>query len=560
MSILDNIFKFQYQLSKEFQEVSTLTQTTLPTQKKIAKYFLKANYPEIRGNTLFVFCTILSISLEENCVDNMAVAAALNIIRNDLVKFRYELIVNELIEKGYIEKRNSYSRRNERREVMVSPEIYEAILLDKELKKNEITVDDLYGLTITAKNYLEEIENGKVTLSIAVSKLKDMSSRIQSPFTKFIKNYEIGEIEFFVMMICVWDFLNEPNDHKVSVNRILDSVFDKKNASQLFRMKQSYMFSFNQLFDKKLIQKVDKDEMVSDNSIKLHDRVLEIIETDPRVTLQQKTFKELTQIEEKDIPKLFYNTKVEAEFQKMKSLLEPEKFKLVLENFEKAQLPSHANILLYGESGTGKTEMAKSLSVGKMVYNIDVSEWKSMYYGRSQQIVKQHFKRYAKMCEAYPFQCVIILNEADSLLGKRMDTANSAVDETSNAIQSILLESIENLPKGSLLIATTNMNNLLDDAFSRRFLFKIHIDLPNYETSFQIWKHYLSGYSDELYSKLGRLGLSGGFISNIAKKVTIDKIILGDEVTENTIYDWAIEESNYNKKSSPMGFQKQGKY
>jgi AAA+ superfamily predicted ATPase len=559
MSILDNIFKFQYQLSKEFQEVSTLTQTTLPTQKKIAKYFLKANYPEIRGNTLFFYCTILSISLEENCIDNMTVASALNINRNDLVKLRYELIVNELVEKGYIEKRNSsYSRRSERREVMVSPEIYEAILLDKELKKNEITVDDLYGLTITAKNYLDEIENGKVTLSFAVLKLKELSNRIDSPFTKFIKNYEIGEAEFLVLMICVWDFLNEPNDHKVSVNRILDSVFDKKNASQLFRMKQSYMFGFNQLFDKKLIQKVDREEMVSNNSIKLHDRVVEIIETDPSITIQQKTFKELTQIEEKDIPKLFYNTKVDAEFQKMKSLLEPEKFKLVLNNFEQAQLPSHANILLYGESGTGKTEMARALSVGKMVYNIDVSEWKSMYYGRSQQIVKEHFKKFSKMCFAYPNQCVMVLNEADSLLGKR-NTANSATDETSNAIQSILLESIENLPNGSLLIATTNMNNLLDDAFSRRFLFKIHVDLPNYETSFQIWKHYLAGYSDDLYSKLGRLGLSGGFISNIAKKVAIDKIILGDEVTENTILEWAVQESNYSKKlSSPMGFQKAG--
>lgn len=558
MSILDNIFKFQYQLSKEFQEVSTLIQTTLPTQKKIAKYFLKANYPEIRGNTLFFYCTILSISLEENCVDNMAVAATLNIIRNDLVKFRYELIVNELVEKGYIEKLNStYSRRNQRREVMVSPEIYEAILLDKELKKNEITADDLYGLAINAKNYLDEIENGKITLSFAVLKLKELCYRIESPFTNFIKNYEIGEVEFLVMMICVWDFLNEPNDHKVSVNRILESVFDKKNASQLFRMKQSYMFGFNQLFDKKLIQKVEREEMVSDNSIKLHDRVVEIIETDPSITIQQKTFKELTQIEEKDIPKLFYNQKVEVEFQKMKLLLEPDKFKIVLENFEKAQLPSHANILLYGESGTGKTEMARALSVGKMVYNIDVSEWKSMYYGRSQQIVKEHFKKFSKMCFAYKNQCVMVLNEADSLLGKR-NTANSATDETSNAIQSILLESIENLPNGSLLIATTNMNNLLDDAFSRRFLFKIHVDLPNYETSFQIWKHYLAGYSDDLYSRLGRLGLSGGFISNIAKKVSIDKIILGGEVTENTIYDWAIEETNYNKKSNPMGFQKAG--
>lgn len=559
MSILDTIFKFHYKITESDQSILERIESTESIQEEILAYFKAADYPIITSKTLFFYCVILANSLEENQVNIMDIASSLSVRIADLNQLRYELIINELIEKGFIERRNN-NKRNEQRSVSVEFNIYNSILLDKGLEAKNDRIEDINELAIKAKSFLENIESKKISLTFGVQKLKELAQTIESPFVQFIQKYEISDAEYIIIMICLWDYLADPNDHKVSVNRILDDIFSHNDSSKLFKLKQSFLFGNNELLKKNLVEVVNEEEMRSNNFIKLHSRVLDIIRLDSKVSVQQKTFNELTKVEEKDIPTLFYNTKVEAEFQKMKSLLEPDKFKLVLENFEKAQLPSHSNILLYGESGTGKTEMAKSLSVGKMVFSIDVSEWKSMYYGRSQQLVKEHFKKFAKMCEAYPFQCVMILNECDSLLGKRLDNANSSTDETSNAIQSMLLESIEQLPKGSLLIATTNMSNLLDDAFSRRFLFKIHVDLPNYETSFNIWKHYLSGYSDELYSKLGRLGLSGGFISNIAKKVTIDKIILGNDVTENTIYNWAIEETNYNKKANPMGFQKAGKY
>lgn len=558
MSILDTIFKFHYKISESDQSILERIESTEAIQESISNYFKAADYPIITGKTLFFYCIILGNSLENNQVDIMDIASSLNVRISDLHQLRYGIIINELIEKGFIERRNN-NKRNDRREVSVEFNIYNSILLDKVLEAKNDRIEDINELAIKAKSILEDIENKKISLTFGVQKLKEFAETIESPFTQFIQKYEMSDPEYMIILICLWDYLADPNDHKVSINRVLDDIFSHNESSKLFKLKQSFLFGNNELLKKQLVESANEEEMRSNNAVKLHSRVLDIIQLDSKVSVQQKTFKELTKVEEKDIPTLFYNTKVEAEFHKMKSLLEPENFKLVLENFEKAQLPSHANILLYGESGTGKTEMAKSLSVGKMVFNIDVSEWKSMYYGRSQQLVKEHFKKFAKMCEAHPFQCVMILNECDSLLGKRLDNANSSTDETSNAIQSILLENIENLPNGSLLIATTNMNNLLDDAFSRRFLFKIHVDLPNQETSFKIWKHYLNGYSAALYLKLANLGLSGGFISNIAKKVTIDKIILRGEVTENTIYEWAVQEANYNKKSNTMlGFQKAG--
>lgn len=557
MSILDTIFKFHYKITESDQSILHQLESTESIQEEIFAYFKAAEYPIITGKTLFFYCVILANSLENNQVDIMDIASSLSVRISDLHQIRYGIIINELIEKGYIERRNN-NKRNDRREVSVEFNIYNSILLDKELEAKNDRIEDINELAIKAKSILENIESKKISATFGVKKLKEFAQTIESPFTQFIQKYEMSDPEYMIIMICLWDYLTDPQDHKVSVSRVLDDLFSHNESSKLFKLKQSFLFGNNELLKKQLVESANEEEMRSNNAVKLHSRVLDIIQLDSKVSVQQKTFKELTQIDQKDIPKLFYNTKVEQEFCKMKSLLAPENFKLVLENFEQAQLPSHANILLFGESGTGKTEMAKSLSVGKMVFNIDVSEWKSMYYGRSQQLVKEHFKKISKMCEAFPFQCVMILNECDSLLGKRMDSTNSSTDETSNAIQSILLESIEQLPKGSLLIATTNMNNLLDDAFSRRFLFKIHVDLPNQETSFKIWKHYLKGYTDDLYNKLSNLSLSGGFISNIAKKIAIDKIILGGEVTENTILEWAVQEYNYNKKTNPMGFQKAG--
>ena len=66
---------------------------------------------------------------------------------------------------------------------------------------------------------------------------------------------------------------------------------------------------------------------------------------------------------------------------------------------------------------------------------------------------------------------ILLFNEADGLIGKRSTHANSSVSNTENAIQNILLDELENFE--GIFMATTNLVKNMDEAFERRFLYKV---------------------------------------------------------------------------------------
>ena len=79
---------------------------------------------------------------------------------------------------------------------------------------------------------------------------------------------------------------------------------------------------------------------------------------------------------------------------------------------------------------------------------------------------------------------ILLFNEADAILGKRMDGAVRAVDRMENSVQIILLQEIEDF--SGILIATTNLTTNLDPAFDRRFLYKIRFNKPELETLYWV--------------------------------------------------------------------------
>ena len=82
------------------------------------------------------------------------------------------------------------------------------------------------------------------------------------------------------------------------------------------------------------------------------------------------------------------------------------------------------------------------------------------------------------------------------------------------------LESLESL----ILIMTTNAGKYIDEAYNRRFLFKIHMPRPNINVRYKIWEKHLPNYSKHDLNLLSKYNLSGSEISNIIKKITIHEI------------------------------------
>ena len=133
--------------------------------------------------------------------------------------------------------------------------------------------------------------------------------------------------------------------------------------------------------------------------------------------------------------------------------------------------------IFYGAPGTGKTETVYKLArqTGRDIMRVDVNKIKSCWVGESEKNIKAAFDRYRNICKNSPLAPILLFNEADAILGIRMEGASNAVDKMENSIQNIILQEMESIE--GIMIATTNLTTNLDKAFERRFLYKIRLSL-----------------------------------------------------------------------------------
>ena len=191
-----------------------------------------------------------------------------------------------------------------------------------------------------------------------------------------------------------------------------------------------------------------------------------------------------------------------------------------------------ARIIFYGAPGTGKTMTAYSLakSLKRQILAFDCSKILSMYVGESEKNVRKIFDTFYELSEKTKSEPILLLNEADQFLGARSSGISSSADQMHNQMQNIFLEQIENF-KG-MLIATTNLLENIDKAFSRRFNYKIEFKKPNQMQRFEIWKKILpkeAPYEDGFdIEKLSTYSLTGGQIDLIVKN-TAYKVALMDK-------------------------------
>lgn len=184
-----------------------------------------------------------------------------------------------------------------------------------------------------------------------------------------------------------------------------------------------------------------------------------------------------------------------------------------------------AKIILYGPPGTGKTMTALSLakSMKKRVLSFDCSKILSKYVGESEKNVRSIFDTYKELCKKTKSEPLLLLNEADQFLSSRSVDASSGADKMHNQMQNIFLEQIEKFD--GLLIATTNLLETIDPAFSRRFDYKIAFEKPDLKQRLELWKKllpeaasYENGFDVE---KLATYPLSGGQIRLIVKNTAL---------------------------------------
>ena len=218
----------------------------------------------------------------------------------------------------------------------------------------------------------------------------------------------------------------------------------------------------------------------------------------------------------------------------LKELLKDENFRIAQEKLAANSASRGVLVMLYGSPGTGKTESVYQIAkeCKRAVIKVEVSELHGMYWGESEKAYKEVFKTYKSYCETNSSspKPILLFNEADGVFSRRLINIERSMDKSNNILLNILLEELEVFD--GIFMATTNLTDNFDSAFERRFLYKIELQKPDFNSKTKIWKSKLPQLSMTECSKLAsRYDLSGGQIDNVCKKIALNSVINPDKIS-----------------------------
>jgi len=255
---------------------------------------------------------------------------------------------------------------------------------------------------------------------------------------------------------------------------------------------------------------------------------------------------------------MFYDDDVKAQIDRLSDLLSKKTFKEICQRLQKNGMRKGFACLFYGAPGTGKTESVLQLAkkTGRNIMQVNLAEIRDKYVGESEKNIRAVFDNYRAVAKDEPCCPILLFNEADAIIGKRLEKVEHSVDQMNNSIQNIILQELETFE--GILIATTNLASNMDSAFERRFLYKVRFDKPTASVRKQIWQSLIKDIDEEVAGALAsEFDFSGGQIENIARKQIVDNILYGESSDiYSSLKGYCQDESIQSKKNRPtMGFQ-----
>jgi len=135
----------------------------------------------------------------------------------------------------------------------------------------------------------------------------------------------------------------------------------------------------------------------------------------------------------------------------------------------------------HGESGTGKTMAAHGMAnaMGRKIILASYAEIESKYHGDGPKNVKRLFQI------ASDTNAILFIDEADSLLSKRLTNVTQGSEQAINSMRSQLLIQIEMFT--GVVIFATNLARNYDSAFVTRIR-SINFRKPNFDMRKKLWQ------------------------------------------------------------------------
>ncbi len=439
---------------------------------------------------------------------------------------RYLKEIDELEKKELIrccrERRCSISYR-------VPYDVIEAFKRDEKYvpkKCTNLTCVELFG-------ELEEIfelrNDNEITFDAMSQKIHSLlEDNSQLLFTKAIKQcgWEGMEDELMLLLLFCHLYVNN-NDNNIRFHD-LDFLYDNKRTWN--RVKNQLAGGRHVLFIEDIIEYNNDDGMLDRESFRMTQKAKD--EFFPELDLSNRTNndqrKDIVKCEKIAEKQLFYDKNIQAQIDELSQLLDNVHYQKVHSRMKDSGFRCGFTCLFYGAPGTGKTETVLQLAhqTGRDIMQVNISQIKSCWVGESEKNIKGLFDNYRELVKKSVVTPILLFNEADAIINKRMEGTQSAVNKMENSIQNIILQEMENLD--GILIATTNLAGNMDKAFERRFLYKIKFERPTLEARMSIWHTMIPTLEEDVILTLAtKYDFSGGQIENIARHYAINSILHG---------------------------------
>lgn len=454
----------------------------------------------------------------------------------------------DLVKKGYLH----MSRTRRRSTFKIDSTLEHAIIDNTEFKLSPAEEIDRYRFCQMVSDQIEKRDDDEISTDELFESVFKMEEENKSlGFIKKLRR-KVKSIEARTLFYEICD------DHILggisNIDKTLSDIYE--STSQKFKVASAIMSDKHQLQKLNLTEKTPSS-FFSGAGIGLTEEGKELLlEKDYELVQKSKdNDARILSPENINTKQLFYGEELKKQIDFLQKSLTNEQFKKLQKKLQEKSLPNGVAAIFYGAPGTGKTETALQIAkaTGRKIFHVDISATKTCWYGESEKLVKKIFTDYNKICKKERQKPILLFNEADAVFGKRREDIRGSVDQTDNTIQNILLEEMEKL--NGIMIATTNLADNLDDAFERRFLFKVKFDKPTIEAKQNIWKNKLPTLNDDDCLKLAqKFDFSGGEIDNIVRKSTMKEILEDSEPTYELIENLCLNERLNKKGRKKVGY------
>ena len=411
-------------------------------------------------------------------------------------------------------------------------EVLEAFKINEKFEPKECTGLSCMELFGELEDIFELRNENELTYENMVEKINHLfECNKQLLYVQKVLSYGLEDYDKMLLILFSHLFVNNTDDNIRFQD--LDFLYEKWLWN---RVKSHLNRGDHVLMENKMIEYNNSDGFVDRESFRMSDTAKRDLFVGLNLASLNQKSKRNDVVKCEDItPKtLFYDEKISSQVNELGKLQEAEQYNKIRARMKDTGFRCAFTCLLYGAPGTGKTETVLQLArqTGRDIMQVNISQIKSCWVGESEKNIKQVFDNYKTKVKESTITPILLFNEADAIIGERLEGAKSAVNKMENSIQNIILQEMETLD--GILIATTNLAQNMDKAFERRFLYKIKFEKPTIEARISMWHEMIPSLNEEQCRTLAsKYDFSGGQIENIARHYAIGNILHGEP--ENVI-------------------------